>query len=99
MCDFITTENIKSVIEHIVTKHLSEQPPSPKVSNAKIKRRTSLEDIATPYVNTLTLLRQKHEENLSLTKSEASENLGESSFFDNENQRMVKNDKAREDQV
>merc|ERR1719223_1182324 len=48
MCDFVRTENIKSVIEHIVTKHLQQQPPSStEVSDSTMKRPPSLEDVAT----------------------------------------------------
>jgi protein phosphatase-4 regulatory subunit 3 len=55
MCDFIQNQNIKSLIEYIVTKHLvSPSNPGQK----------SLEDVATPYVSTLTTLRKVYEENL-----------------------------------
>ena len=54
ICDFVRTENIKSLIEYIVTKHLST-PATPQDK--------SLEDIATSHVDTFKQLRKKHEEN------------------------------------
>lgn len=60
MCDFIQNQNIKSLIEYIVTKHLV----SDVGSNEK-----SLEDVATPYVSTLTTLRKVYEENLNSTNN------------------------------
>lgn len=53
MCDFIRTENIKSLIEYIVTKHLLPSPAHGK----------SLEDIASKHVDTFKQLRQKYEDN------------------------------------
>ena len=53
MCDFINSKNINSLIEYIVTKHLSvtgTEAPAP-----------SLEDVSSPYVNTLTDLRRAYE--------------------------------------
>ena len=53
MCDFINSKNINSLIEYIVTKHLSvtgTEAPAP-----------SLEDVSSPYVNTLTSLRHAYE--------------------------------------
>ena len=100
MCDFIRTENIKTVIEHIVTKHLHQQPPSSsEVNDVAIKRTPSLEDFATPYVDTLTLLRHKYEENSSVTKSSSNESPISGDPFSNDNQRLIQNEKAREDQV
>jgi len=61
MVDYIHNANITSLIEYIVTKHLhttSSNRRSPKSSE-----ELSLEDVATPYVNTLTVLRQAYEEN------------------------------------
>lgn len=55
MCDFIQGQNVTSLIEYIVTKHLSASAPNQK----------SLEEVATPYVDTLTILRKKYEDNLS----------------------------------
>ncbi len=101
MCDFIRTENIKLVIEHIVTKHLSQQPASsPKAEDTSMKRTPSLEDVATPYVDTLTLLRHKYEANktLSVIKIGSNENSN-GNVFDNDESRLMQNEKAREDQV
>ena len=98
MCDFIRTENIKSVIEHIATKYLGQkQYSSSSISDSPIKRIPSLEDVATPYVDTLTLLRQKYEENKTLSNLKVGSN---DISTDNENQnRLMQNEKAREDQV
>ena len=57
MCDFIRAENIKSLLDYIVTKHLK------KSTNPEEK---SLEDIANPYVATFTQLRRTHEENIGV---------------------------------
>lgn len=105
MCDFIHAENMKSLIEYIVTRHLSatnEQEPVP-----------SLEDVSSPYVNTLTVLRRAYENNLKgLTRvnntGSREQNPGtlgdQSRYFHNENPvvrstRVVMNEKALEDQV
>jgi len=57
MCDFIRTENIKSLLEYIVTKHLTKSTsPGEK----------SLEDIANPHVDTFAQLRRRHEENMGV---------------------------------
>ena len=53
MCDFIQTQKIKSLIEYIVTKHLG----SPTVDG-----QTSLEDVSSPYVSTISTLRKFYEE-------------------------------------
>lgn len=56
MCDFIHNENIMSLMEYIVTKHLSvaqNTTPGP-----------SLEDVSSPYVSTLTTLRETYESHL-----------------------------------
>lgn len=57
MCDFIRAENIKVLLEHIVTKHLAR--PSTLVP--------SLEDVSSPYVNTFTILRKAYEKNIKGT--------------------------------
>lgn len=57
MCDFIRAENIKVLLEHIVTKHLAR--PSTLVP--------SLEDVSSPYVNTFTILRKAYEKNIKTT--------------------------------
>lgn len=60
MCDYIHIENIKSLIEYIVTKHLSANRPENQVQ--------SLEDVSGPYVSTLTVLRKAYESNLNANK-------------------------------
>ena len=105
MCDFIHTENIKSLIEYIVTKHLSASSAEAPVP--------SLEDVSSPYVSTLTVLRKAYEKNLKgALKSQtldpkdlpASESEETHSRFFHENAavrttRVVMNEKALEDQV
>lgn len=58
MCDFIQTQKIKSLIEYIVTKHLG----SPTVEG-----QTSLEDVSSPYVSTISTLRKFYEESFMST--------------------------------
>lgn len=55
MCDFIHRENIMSLVEYIVTKHLSAASERPI---------PSLEDVSSPYVTTLTTLRRAYEKTL-----------------------------------
>ena len=57
MCDYITTEGIKSLLEYIVTKHLSVVPSTQEAI-------PSLEDVSSPYVSTLTVLRKAYESHL-----------------------------------
>ena len=57
MVDHIKAENITSLIEHIVTKHLSVEETS----------HPSLEDLSSTYVSTLTELRKAYEKNLRET--------------------------------
>ncbi|GKY97736.1 hypothetical protein MPSEU_000731800 [Mayamaea pseudoterrestris] len=52
MCDYIHSENINSLVEYIVKNHLQ----------AKDGAVQSLEDVSSPYVNTLTMLRKAYEE-------------------------------------
>ena len=90
MCDFIRTENIKSLLEYIVTKHLTKStPPGDK----------SLEDIANPFVGTFAQLRRTHDENLGvhldLNNEEA---LGNDGATFNGRPAPVVNKKALEDQ-
>lgn len=99
MCDFIRTENIKSVIEHVVTKHIRPQhPPSSEVTDVPMKRILSLEEVATPYVDTLTLLRVKYEENSVITKVGLNE-FPDGNVFNSDEQKLIQNERAREDQV
>jgi len=97
MCDFIHNQNIKSLIEYIVTKHLSVSSPS------SVTDRPSLEDVATPYVQTLTILRKTYEEDLRNAKEQANEQdgreqgNGSGSYYDHSRTGM--SEKAMEDQV
>jgi len=60
MCDFIHNENIMSLMEYIVTKHLS-------VTHTDC-RGPSLEDVSSPYVSTLTTLRESYEQHLEAAR-------------------------------
>ena len=97
MCDYIRTENIKTLVEHVVTKHLSRQKTSTN-NEANTKITPSVEDVATPYVDTLTLLRRKYEENMSEVKADSTDSPGRKEN-DNGDGRIMQNEKAREDQV
>jgi protein phosphatase-4 regulatory subunit 3 len=105
MCDFIHTENIKSLIEYIVTKHLfatSAEAPGP-----------SLEDVSSPYVSTLTVLRKAYEKNLKgANKAQTADSKEQPATESEESHsryfhgnsvvrapRVVMNEKALEDQV
>jgi protein phosphatase-4 regulatory subunit 3 len=103
ICDFIHSENINSLIEHIVTKYLSaEQSPHP-----------SLEDLSSTYVSTLTTLREAYEKNVeksnkSLNSGTKEESVnegdeGQSRYFHGNSlvrtTRVAMNEKALEDQV
>ena len=99
ICDFVRTENIKSLIEYIVTKHLST-PATPQDK--------SLEDIANSHVDTFKQLRKKHEENnppAAATSLEAAVppsnevNADDSHNILNGAARPMLNPKAIEDQV
>lgn len=103
MCDYIHSQNIKSLIEHIVTVHVAPT----------FSREKSLEDLSSPYVNTLTILRQAYEENLraehSFANPSQSDGNGitamqeESRYFVNlpvtRTESAPMSEKAREDQV
>lgn len=102
MCDFVHQENIKSLVEHIVTKHLSTTSAGPM---------PSLEDVSSPYVSTLTVLREAYEKNLkaanaaSIQDSQKHPSPGEeephSRYFHGKSfvqKLVVMNKKAREDQ-
>jgi hypothetical protein len=62
MCDYIHHEKIRSLLEYIVTKHLSKG----SYSESEV---LSLEDMSSPYVTTLTELRKAYEANLSEAQS------------------------------
>lgn len=76
MCNFVRTENIKSLLAYIVTRHLSLKSSVPMSATSEesgdgpgsSSHGLSLEDVATPYVDTLTQLRKKYEDNLKATK-------------------------------
>lgn len=97
MCDFIHNQSIKSLIEYIVTKHLSVSSPS------SVTDRPSLEDVATPYVQTLTILRKTYEDDLRNAKDQLSgqegrdQSNGSGSYYDHTHTGM--SEKALEDQV
>ena len=61
MCDFIHNEGIMTLMEYIVTKHLSPESGS---------SGPSLEDVSSPYVSTLTALRKTYEQNLKAAKQQ-----------------------------
>jgi Component of IIS longevity pathway SMK-1 len=58
MCDFIQNENIKCLLDYIGRRHLV---PSDS-------QNTSLEDVSSPYVSTLTTLRKAYEANVEETQ-------------------------------
>ena len=62
MCDFIHNENVMSLMEYIVTKHLSVTRSGSPIP--------SLEDVSSPYVSTLTTLRESYEQNLEAAKQQ-----------------------------
>lgn len=94
MCDFIHNQNIKSLIEYIVTKHLFAVTPN------SVTERPSLEDVATPYVQTLTILRKTYEADLRQANEQAADQdaKGSGAFFD-KSVRTGMSEKALEDQV
>ena len=58
MCDYVHHEKIMSLIEYIVSRHLAANEDIP-----------SLEDLSSPYVNTLSVLRKAYEEHSTLLES------------------------------
>ncbi len=105
MCDFIRAENIKSLLEYIVSKHFSDSDQT--VNGKKLTNENpSLEDIANPYGDTLKQLRKKHEENIVLAGGSRGDSeggiLGDTSIHEtllsNGKGRPI-NKKALEDQV
>ncbi len=89
MCDFVRIENIKSLLEYIVTKHLTKSaPPGEK----------SLEDIANPHVDTFAQLRRTHEENIGMHLDPNGEPQGSGGTTFNGRPAPVINKKALEDQ-
>jgi len=104
MCDFIRLENIKSLIDHIVTTHLNRKNPG---SSADVNN-PSLEDIANPYVDTFKQLRKMYNENnkpeqqegrLSLLGGDLNMNGNHDGLQLNGGEKVIMNEKALEDQV
>ena len=91
MCDFINAKNMNSLIEYIVTKHLSRTGAEAPVP--------SLEDVSSPYVSTLTCLRHAYEMILQ-EKRNADQNQAGDDRINNVigRARVVMNEKALEDQ-
>lgn len=96
MCDFINTENILCLMEYIVTKHLFS-------ATGTEGSGPSLEDVSSPYVSTLTALREAYEKLLH-EKSNLNQGQGIGQTTDmnvassGESGRVVMNEKALEDQ-
>jgi protein phosphatase-4 regulatory subunit 3 len=96
MCDFINSKNIHSLIEYIVTKHISVTGADAPVP--------SLEDVSSPYVSTLTCLRQAYETLVKERNTQANSSRGGSEITGLSNtvlgrgNRIVTNEKALEDQ-
>lgn len=61
-CDFICVENIKSLIDCIVLKHLSKSTAASSTTTDG-KNNPSLEDIANPHVDTFKQLRKAYDDN------------------------------------
>ena len=114
MCDFIRIGKIKSLIDHIVTKHLSHAMNAPTANDPT---RHSLEDIANPHVDTFKQLRKVYEDNAKAEQggndgavllnrsSEEDNNMNGSQHHDgmqlmmNGRGRSILNKKGLEDQV
>jgi len=60
MCDFIHAWNIESLMEHIVENHLC-------VSSSVRSTNNNDDAVVTPYVETFTLMREKHSQNINLS--------------------------------
>lgn len=98
MCDFINLKNMNSLIEYIVTKHISATGAEAPVP--------SLEDVSSPYVSTLTCLRhayetlvREHSTQSNFNQSRGgSETTGLLNTVLGRASRVVTNEKALEDQ-
>ena len=98
MCDFINSKNMNSLIEYIVTKHISVTGAEAPVP--------SLEDVSSPYVSTLTCLRHAYETLVREQSTQAnfnqsrggSETTGLPNTVLGRASRVVTNEKALEDQ-
>lgn len=104
MCDFICLENIKSLIDYIVTKHLTSKNPESSIGISNL----SLEEIANPRVNTFKQLRKIYNENtktenqggggLLMLDNEVSINESRDGVAINGEDNIILNEKALEDQ-
>jgi len=77
MCDYIHSENIKSLLEYIVTKFLTTATDCPGSANSNNNSRSngpSLEDVSSPYVSTLTTLRKAYEANIQAAQQRKEDN-------------------------
>lgn len=65
MCDFICQENIKSLIDYIVSQHLSAKKSASASSSTEDNNKPilSLEEIANPHVTTFQQLWKAYEKN------------------------------------
>lgn len=104
MCDFICLENIKSLIDYIVTKHFTSKNPKSSIGISNL----SLEEIANPRVNTFKQLRKIYNENtktenqggggLLMLDNEVSINGSRDGVAINGEDNIILNEKALEDQ-
>ncbi len=97
---------MKSLLEHIVTKHLTTVSDHPPAIKDKIHPNdsSSLEELANPYGDTLTQLRKKYEENKYSAggvrgDSKAGAHLNDDTAEVNNAKARSSNKKALEDQV
>jgi len=98
MCDFIRAENIKSLLEHIATKHLTTvSGHSPPINDKMHSYDTlTLEELSNPYSDTLTQLRKKYEENKSLAgRVRGNSEAGAQGNTDNDDGAATSDDKER----
>ena len=104
MCDFICIENIKSLIDYIVTTHLTSKYPGSSIGINNL----SLEEIANPHVETFKELRRIYNENtmtekqggggLLMLDNEVSINGSRDGIAMNGEDSIILNEKALEDQ-
>jgi len=75
-------------------KHMRQNamPTSPTAGDTIVKLPPSLEDVAAPYVDTLTLLRQKYEESVSMPNGDTPDDTS------NGGRKIGLSDAAMEDQ-
>ena len=111
ICDFICVENIKSLVSHIVTKHLSKKPCKPSsvaslsttlTEKAAPKESLSLEGDACERLDTFRQLRKVHESNTNVVERRADDPTIMNGHYDDsgaEGTTILKNEKALEDQV